>query len=473
MSPVRFQRSKLLHMPREGRHHFQTHMEIPMKPCWFVVSCAIGLLAGPATFAAETMASGPSIPTAKAAAAFAEAHSLCSADHGRLWGHTLCVPMMFVDPANREAVLNQPAKGAAMDGTVYRFALPSGIGIANTSIDFQGKRWSMVMWPLPEDPTLRAILLMHESYHSIQPELGLQGSGGLGKNTELDSRTGRIWMRAELAALRVALLASGEQRRQAIADALLFRVYRMSLWPHAGTDERSLELNEGLAESTGIDETRHGTGARTAAAIHDIDTVEKERSFVRSFAYATGPAYAELLDAVQPDWRRKVTKEFAFGRATAIAYRIAMPDPDGHRAMGAIMKYGGKQIIVQEDARAKLTATRNARFTKALVDGPILTLPLGKKISITFDPRQVYSLPGRGSVYQSLTLGDAWGNLDVHGDGMALIPSTFSSVTVPLDKTPVGHRFAGHDWSLTLNKAYSFQPDPQRAGSFTVTRNKP
>lgn len=443
-----------------------------MKPGSFVAFCVMGLLVGPAALAAGSTSSAPSIPTAQAAAVFAEAHTLCSADNGKLWGHTLCVPMMFVAPANREAVLNQPAAGAVKDGTVYRLVLPSGIIIANTSIDFQGKRWSMVMWPLQADPVQRAILLMHESYHAIQPALGLPGNGGLGKNAELDSREGRIWMRAELAALRTALLATGKQRKQALADALSFRVYRMSLWPHAQTDEQGLELNEGLAESTGINATQHGADARIAAAIRDIDTAEKDRSFVRSFAYATGPAYAELLDAVQPDWRRKVTPEFAFGDATATAYHIPMPKLDRNRAMAAIMKYGGKQIIAQEDARAKATAARNARFTKALVDGPTLTLPL-REISIFFDPLQVYTLPGRGSVYQTLSLGDAWGKLKVHGDGMALISPTFSSVTVPLNETPVGAQLAGNDWSLTLNKGYSFRPDPHRKGSFFVIRDKP
>jgi hypothetical protein len=376
--------------------------------------------------------------------------------------------MMFVDSATRQAVLNQPAQGAEKDGTVYRLTLPPDIVIANTSFEFQGKHWSMVMWPLPANTGQRDILLMHESYHSIQPALGLQ-SGGLGKNAELDSRDGRIWMRAELAALRVALLASGQPRRQALADALLFRVYRMSLWPHAAADERSLELNEGLAESTGIDASQQSTRARIAAAVQDIDRVEKERSFVRSFAYATGPAYAELLDAVQPDWRRRVTPEFAFGKTAAVAYQLAMPKPEKRLALTAIMKYAGKQIIAKENARAKATAARNARFTQALVEGPTLTLPL-VKFSIFFDPRQVYSLPGRGSVYQILKLGDAWGKLDVHGDGMALIPSNFGSVTVPLDKTPVGTQLAGEDWSLTLNKGYGFQPDPHHKGSFVVTR---
>jgi hypothetical protein len=443
-----------------------------MKLGSMVIFCAIGLMAWPPSFAAKATSTTQPIPAIQAAAAFAEAHALCTKDNGKLWGHSLCVPIMFVDPANRKAVLNQPAEDAAKDGAIYRLTLPPDIGVANTSFDFQGRRWSMVMWPLPANSTLRGILLMHESYHSIQPALGLQGSGGLGKNAELDSRKGRIWMRAELAALRTALMSSGANRQHALADALLFRVYRMSLWPHATADERSLELNEGLAESTGIDASLHSIGARIAAAIHDIDRVEKERSYVRSFAYATGPAYAELLDAVQPDWRRKATLAFAFGKAAAAAYHLAMPKPDRVQAMAAIMKYGGKQIIAQEYTRAKVTASRNARFTQALVDGPTLTLPLGNN-SISFDPRQVYSLPGHGSVYQTLTLGDAWGHLKVHGDGMALVPSTRSSVTVPLDKTPEGAQVTENGWSLTLNKGYSFQPDPHRKGSFIVTRDKP
>lgn len=425
----------------------------------------------PASFAAKATPPTAVVPATQAAAAFAEARALCSADGGRLWGHSLCVPLMFVEPTDREAVLNQPAEGAVKDGTVYRLTLPSDIPIANTSFELQGRRWSMVVWPLPANATLRDILLMHESYHSIQPALGLMGGGGLGKNNELDSRKGRIWMRAELSALRCALMTSGKKRKQALADALLFRVYRMSLWPNAAADERSLELNEGLAESTGIDSSQHKADARISAAMHDIDSVEKDRSFVRSFAYATGPAYAELLDVVQPDWRRKVTPEFAFGRAVATAYHLVMPKPDRNRATAAIMEYGGKQIVAQEDTRAKVTAARDARFTKALTLGPTLTLPLGK-FSITYDPRQVYSLPGHGSVYQTLTLGDAWGNLEVHGDGVALIPSAFASVTVPLENTPAGTQLTGNDWSLTLHKGYGFLPDPHRKGSFIVTRAK-
>lgn len=442
-----------------------------MKFSLVLTFCAAGGAAMPPAFATQSASASQAISTNSATAAFAEVHALCTAEHGKLWDHSLCVPMMFVNRGSQEAVLNQAVKGGVKEGAIYRLALPRDIAIANTSFDFQGKRWSMVMWPLPTNTVERDILLMHESYHSIQPALGLQGDGGLGKNGELDSQAGRIWQRAEFSALRVALQTSGQQRKQAIADALMFRAYRMSLWPRAAIDERSLELNEGLAESTGIDALQRSTDARVAAAIHDIDSVEKERSFVRSFAYATGPAYAELLDVKEPNWRRNVTSNFAFGKATAAAYHLAFPKPEKNVALAAIRKYDGEQIIAQEGVRAKVTATRNARFTKAFLHGPTLTLSL-TKFSISFDPRTVYSLPGQGSVYQTLTLGDAWGGLNVHGDGMALIPSTFSSVTVPLEKAPSGIQLAGKGWSLTLNNGYHYEPDPHHKGSFIVTRVK-
>jgi hypothetical protein len=41
------------------------------------------------------------IPIETAQSYFAEAQSLCQADHGQLWGISLCGPIMFVDPESR------------------------------------------------------------------------------------------------------------------------------------------------------------------------------------------------------------------------------------------------------------------------------------------------------------------------------------------------------------------------------------
>lgn len=410
----------------------------------------------------------PVIPADAARSAFLEARALCRAEGGKLWGRSLCVPLMFVDAPTRQAVLSQRSGGAVPDGKVYRLTLPAGVPLGNTSVELGGDRWSMVLWPLPTDATARHILLMHESYHNLQPGLGLTGSGGLGTNGHLETRDGRVWFRAELAALRVALGSSGPGRTRALRDALLFREYRRSLFKDAASEERGVELNEGLAESTGVDAALVDHDARIRAAIGDIDTELKNVSFMRAFAYASGPAYAELMSSASPSWRRSVTAAFDFGVAAARAYGIKSPVPDETAALAAIDRYDGQRLMAEEDARAKRIAEENARFTSALVTGATLSLPL-KSFSLSMDPTAVHGLPDQGSVYEKLSIDDGWGSLEVSG-GLALITPQFDRVVVPLGSAPSGTHLRGAGWSLDLKEGYGFRERKDKLGSFEVAR---
>lgn len=408
------------------------------------------------------------IPAAAAAEAFQEASALCQAEGGRLWGMSLCGPMMFVDRATRQAVLNGPSPGASADGAVYRLTLPPHEGVANTSEQIGGRRWTMILWPLPENRAERAVLMLHESFHRVQPALGLQGSGGLGTNTHLDTRDGRVWMRAEFHALASALKAGGQARRTALADALLFEAYRRSLWRDAAAQERGLELNEGLAESTGIDAAVHDPVQRRGAALQDLANCEAAPSYVRSFAYGTGPAYAELLDAAKPEWRRGVHADFDFGDAAAAAYAIPRPAVSRGLLEATLARHGGSEIVAQEDARQKTIDGRNARFTRLFLTGPVARFPL-ERMSITFNPRNVASFEDHGTVYGTLEISDLWGTLKVDG-GAALISKDFSVVAVPISPaTGVAHP-SGEGWTAALSNAYVLAPDPASRGSFRVTK---
>ena len=313
---------------------------------------------------------------------------------------------------------------------------------------------------------------MHEAFHTLQPGLGLKPAvSDLGSNGHLDTRDGRVWLRAEFAALRVALASSGDARVQAMQDALSFRAYRRSLWPDAAIQERSLELVEGTAEATGVDAALKGPAERIAAAVYDIDTTEKYPTYVRSFAYATGPAYGELLDAKSPDWRRQVTPDFDFGAATAKAYGFAEPHGDATLATQAFARYGGQQVIAEEDARARRIEEANARYRGALVTGATLTLPM-RKFNISFNPQQVHDLPGQGSVYEIVHISDSWGSLDVKS-GLALIPQSFDKVSVPLSGVPKGVHLSGAGWTVELKDGFVCVPDPAKPGSFLLQAAKP
>src|SRR5688500_11221308 len=84
--------------------------------------------------------------------------AVCRAEGGALWGRPLCGPVVLVDPTTRDAV-------ASADGRVFEAKIPESIGIANTSVDWDGRAWTMVMWPLPDDELGRRKLLAHESFH--------------------------------------------------------------------------------------------------------------------------------------------------------------------------------------------------------------------------------------------------------------------------------------------------------------------
>lgn len=406
------------------------------------------------------------IPAQAAAKAFKEASSLCQAEGGKLWGQSLCGPMMFADAATHQAVLNGPSTGAVRDGEIFRLALPAEMGLANTSQEVGGQRWTMILWPLPQDSGQRGVLMMHESYHRIQPALGLIGGSGMGTNGHLDTRDGRVWLRAQFHALAAALRSGEEARRSAISDALLFEAYRRSLWPEAAAEERNLELNEGLAESTGIDASLAEPAARIKAALADLSSCEGAPSFVRSFAYGTGPAYAELLDAADPGWRKKVHGDFDFGVAVAEAYKISPQEASKTSAESALARYGGSEIVAQEDTRQKSLEERNARYTNLFLKGPTVGFRL-EKMSISYNPREVASFEGHGSVYGTLQISDLWGTLKVEG-GAALVSKDFKAVFVPASADTTAEHLAGKGWTVTLAKGYTLAPNPAKAGSFVV-----
>src|SRR4029453_8836289 len=155
---------------------------------------------------------------------FKEATALCKRDAGRLWGVSLCGPMVIVDQATGTRATSQPEP----QGPPPRFS-----GFADGPVSWGGLRWfSFPLSMLPEnDAAVRQQVMLHGLFHRIQPELGLITEDGF--NEHLDSLAGRVWMRLEWRALRRAVESSGSNPGEAIADALAFRRERRARFPGA------------------------------------------------------------------------------------------------------------------------------------------------------------------------------------------------------------------------------------------------
>jgi hypothetical protein len=244
------------------------------------------------------------VDQALAAQYFKEAQALCERDAGRLWGVSLCGPMVIGDAATGTMATSQPAPAGER---------PRELGYVNAPLQWGGVIWSAYVWQMiPQDQGERGRLFMHELFHCIQPRLDCcrrQTAPNAGESSHLDSLDGRYWMRLEWRALARALEASGAARTSAIADALAFRASRYQRFPDAAAAEHVVDINEGIATYTQYAIGSDSTEDAIRQAVKTLASAETSTSFVRTFAYASGAGYGLLLDALSPGWDRFISPE--------------------------------------------------------------------------------------------------------------------------------------------------------------------
>ena len=411
---------------------------------------------------------------------FEEARQRCADDGGRLWGRDLYGPMMFSDGASHTLVANR----ADPEGThlqphdgVFVGAQPADLLTANTATDWLGMNWTMLGWPMAPDAVSRANLMLHELFHHAQEGLGFPARNAVCGH--LDALEGRVWLQLEwralaesLRAARTALTAgwrddttaqaaAAAARDAALADALLFRRARRALIAGAQELEHTLEMNEGLAEYTGV-KLRGSTDAESlvALAARLPEKAASLRTYARSFAYQSGPAWGLLLDQVADGWRAKLKLDDDLAELAGAATHARLPAD--HDALLAAARtraaaYDGAALRVAEEERARRRDEQLAGWRAALVDGQRLELPLGHEMNYGYDPNNVLTLDGIGTIYPTGSLRDAWGELSVDGGGM-LLATDFHCAWVPAPAARVpgaDGRLAGEGWELHLQPGWT------------------
>jgi hypothetical protein len=386
---------------------------------------------------------------------FQEARSLCERDAGRLWGVSLCGPMVIFDQATGTRATSQQEP----EGPAPRFP-----GQADGPVSWGGVRWfAFPLWMLPaNDANVRQQNMLHGLFHRIQPELGLMQGNGDGFNEHLDALEGRILIQLEWRALRRALESSASDPAEAIADALAFRRERRRLFAGAAENERRDEIREGLASYTGIAAWANSPAETHRAAALAAAGSEAQPSFVGNFEAASGPAYGVLLDDLMPEWRRQLRSTSDLGDLLASA--INRP-PTTDLAVAAA-RYDGATLRAAEEARERAQQTRVAEVRRRFVDGPVLTMPAGG--SGTSDTRGSIGIVGVGTVFfNKFTLAAPWGRFSA--DSGVLRSADGRTLTVPVTGPLDGTTLQGDGWSATLNAGWVVRPAARR-GSFAIVR---
>lgn len=392
---------------------------------------------------------------------FAHAQHQCAADDGRLWGVSLCGPMLIADPATRQVIANMDGLDTSLerDGDLYVGRLPDNTPIANTATTWNGRSWTMLMTPTPKTEPDLSILIAHENWHRIQGQLGLNA-----EHMDADylaTEEGRLALRLELRALTAAFSApTPEAEHQAISDALAFRDWRQAHFPDAAHAEAALERHEGLAEYTG--RVLSQDPEMIAHLVGHLQRGDRVTAFARSFAYYTGPAYGVLLDRHRPNWR--ADQDGRRDPAQLLKTTLA-PGRTDFETAGA--RYDIASVRAEEARRAETQRLLIAGFTARLVEGPVLAAPV-RGASFSFDPNRITPLPPHGAVYGVIRAAADWGVLEVTKDG--LLSSGWDRLTVTTQNArSTEDGMTGDGWSLTLAPEWRLLPGA-RSGDWTITR---
>lgn len=400
----------------------------------------------------EEQEAEPNTQHVRAQKAFDALKAVSDKDKGSLWGVSIYGPTILVDRATRSIIANE---GDALhvlqpDGPIYVGSLPDSINIANTAFQWLGKRWNMIALPLPAEEDDAVTLLAHESFHRLQPELGFSGLLET-ENKHLDERDARVLFRLELEALRTSLQHPDQPEH--IAHALFFRHLRHDTYSGASSAENSLELNEGLAEYTGVMIGNPGDPARRNRMENKITELLDAPSYVRSFAYATLPVYGYHLAKKDPKWNQHVNLETDL--TALISEHLAQPfsKPDSTAFVAVAQRYAFDQITKEENAREEKRQAVKANYRNLFTQDAAVTVPL-VEMNISFNPSNLVPLDTLGTVYPTMRITDQWGILEVDSVG-GLLSQNWSSVTLTPVRDQHENIILGDGWSLTLNASWT------------------
>ncbi len=398
-------------------------------------------------------------PETVAASYFKEAEQVAKGQ--KLWKAGLYGPVLFVEPKTRRAWSNTADSAGILKpaGTVFTGIIPQDVSIANTAIRWQGRKWTVVLWPLPQQRDERLSLILHELFHRIQEELGFPANNP--NSAHLDTRDGRVYFLLELEALKRAMQQPVKNRKENLAAALQFRQKRGALFPESFGNERLLEMSEGIAEYTG---TLLGRDIDSIPGFLNrvITAAAGKASLMRSFAYTTGPLYGYLLYQKEPKWTYSLTAADDLPAQLAEYYGIRGQQTDEARLERLAVQYGAEQIRASEQAKQDRRDSLRAGYMELFTQKPVLRIKLSTQMKINFNPGNLFDLGTYGTVYPTAEVRDHWGHVQVDGGGMLL--KDWNTITLSLDREPgAGEQvIEGKGWKLTLNTGWSLVKSSER-----------
>jgi hypothetical protein len=385
-----------------------------------------------------------------------------------VWNKDLYGSILFVDPQTRAVFANESDTAGVLkwDGKIYTGQLPNNINVANTALSWNGKNWAMIMLPLPVKKQDRINLITHELFHKEQPSLGFNLLNV--DNNHLDQKDGRIYLRLELEALKRTIQASSKTDfEKYLTHAFIFRKYRYFLYMDAKNTENQLELNEGMAEYTGMMLSGRNQKEMKNHLQNSINDFMKNPTFVRSFAYQTTPVYGYFLSKINNKWHKEISIKTNLTDYFINSFGLNIPS-DLNIAIKSIGEdYNKTNIIFEETTREENAKKLIAEYKSKFIDKPHCVIPF-EQMNVSFDPRNIMPLEDNGTVYPDMRIVDNWGVLTVQNG--ALMAPNWDKITVSMPFKIEGKKIFGEGWIIELIGDYAFIEDG-KTGNFVLKKN--
>jgi len=409
------------------------------------------------------------IPLELAAQFFAELCALFTADDGYLWGAHLHTPFMFLYPATRDIVVNQPDSTGILTraGNVYVGVLPENFAAIYSFPTIGDRRWAMLPWPLvPLDDihkNRRLESMAHMSLHVHQPAL-FGSSGGI-DNSHMNEKDARITVQLEINALIHAFRSTGDERLAAINDALSIRAERRRLFPRAERSENLFEFHEGMANYTATRLVGFDRYHILASVEHGAAGLRYQSSLGGIFGYISGELYGYLLDETGIIWREGLRYGVDLGQLLKGAMEIAYLRPFDEIDLTA---YGYEDILAFETQRVLEHEQMLQDLRTAFSSQPNLRIPFGLEGPyMQLNPAQIFNV-GELRVYgATVVISGTFGRLEVYEGFFARRYPAHDGHVIATGMERDGNRVSGDGWVLELNDGFNIHA---MSGNYVVGR---
>jgi hypothetical protein len=220
------------------------------------------------------------------------------------------------------------------------------------------------------------------------------------------------------------------------------------------------------------------TGEPNSRVARAMLAVERRPTYVRSFAYGTGPGLGLLLDRWMLAWPDSLRATPAEARSPArlLARAVGFMPPRDARTLAReadrrSLSYGGAELALEETHRDSVRRARLAEYRARLMDGPVLVLRQNGLMR-SFNPNELVPFDSASTVYPTGTFEADWGKLELASGG-ALVANDFRTLRLPAPAAVEGRVISGSGWTLTLAAGWVARKSASRVVDYEVIREVP